>query len=97
MNNTTVESTTVVRNGIIELKLKKLPIDPYNENEDVRGWHRCTLEPGTNLGAAYIGINESLAGIGVAPIDADSWSQLVTLCAAAWTEEAVSAFRAAHA
>lgn len=93
MNNTTVESTTVVRNGIIELKLKKLPIDPYNENEDVRGWHRCTLEPGTNLGAAYIGINESLAGIGVAPILQSDWETVSTLCIASWTEDIINNFK----
>ena len=92
--NTTIDSITFTPNGIAEVRLKKRPIDPTNEDEMVRGWHRLTLEPGACLDNVFTPVNDSLNSIGVLPIDADSWARLTALCAAAWTEEVVAAFKA---
>ena len=92
--NTTIESLTIMSNGVVIVSLKKRPIDPYSEDSNVRGEHRLSYCPGDDLSGALETANTSLAGIGVLPIDADSWARLTTLCAAAWTEEVVAAFKA---
>lgn len=96
--NTTIESITILSNGVVIASLKKRPIDPYSEEPAVRGEHRLSYCPGDDVSAAAMeAANTSLAGIGVLPIDAESWSRLTTQCAAAWTEEVVAAFKASIA
>lgn len=92
---TTIESLTILSNGVVIASLKKRPIDPYSEEPAVRGEHRLSYCPGDDVSAAAMeAANTSLAGIGVLPIDAESWARLTALCEAAWTEDVVAAFKA---
>ena len=92
--NTTIETITAHRNGVIVVALKKRPLDPYSDDENTRGKHWLGLDPGTDLDSLRVVVDQHFGSMGVSPVASDSWSRLVTLCGAAWTDEVVAAFKA---
>lgn len=84
----------VHESGLVEIRLKKAPINQLNDSDDARGFHRLALEPGADTSAALGLLDAALASIGVLPVDSGSWARVEAQCAAAWTEEVVAAFKA---
>ena len=93
MNKTIIDSITVYASGDVEVWLRKRPIDPSDERDGVRGGHRFTLAAGDDVSGALLAEDRLLRDAGVCEINSESRKRLTALCAAAWTDEVVAAFK----
>ena len=80
--NTTIASITALDSGAMEIQLRKRPIDPYDEAEAVRGFHRRVIDAGDSV-EILEDLNASLAEMGVAPVADDDWQRVRDIAAAA--------------
>lgn len=94
---TVINQIEITRSGRIQIRFAKQIVDDGNVLSSE--WHRGGIDPGENVDQVIAGINESLVGMGCAPVSTDD-GMLNNLIAAVETyhnKEVVDAFRAAQA